>query len=269
MVDGDAMGDEVLLRELKDGVLKLCFNRPERLNAIDAALFATFRAAVAEAADDPEVRVVLVTGAGRAFSSGGDLKSAKASAAGLTTEQRIDRLRRTADASLILHRMPKPTVAMVRGVAAGAGMSFALACDFRILSEHAAFVPAFSNAAFSGDYGVNYLLFHLVGAARAREILMLGERIGAVEALRLGLATRVTPESDLEAETDAFARRLAAGPTVAYRYMKQNLNAAETQRFEEVLDIESANLIACSLTEDHAEAVAAFSEKREPRFHGR
>ncbi len=263
MVDGS------LLRELKDGVLTLSFNRPDRLNALDAPLFASFRAAVAEAGEDRDVRVVVVTGVGRAFSSGGDLKSAKESAAGLTTEQRIDRLRRTADASLILHRMPKPTIAMVRGAAAGAGMSFALACDFRIISENAAFVPAFTKAAFSGDYGINYLLFHLVGPARAREILMLGERIGAAEALALGLANRVAPDGELEGETESLARRLALGPTVAYRYMKQNLNAAETMRFEEVLDIESTNLIACSLTEDHAEAVAAFSERREPRFRGR
>jgi 2-(1,2-epoxy-1,2-dihydrophenyl)acetyl-CoA isomerase len=260
---------ESLLRELNDGVLSLRFNRPDRLNALDIPLFAAFREAVEEASGDPDVRVVVVSGEGRAFSSGGDLKSAKDAATGLTPEQRTDRLRRTAQASLLLHRMPKPTIAMVRGAAAGAGMSFALACDFRVVSENASFVPAFAKAAFSGDYGINYLLFHLVGAARAREILMLGERIDANEALAQGLVSRVVPDEELEAETTTLARRLAAGPSVAFRYMKRNLNAAETMSFEEVLDIESANLIACSLTADHAEAVAAFSEKREPRFRGR
>lgn len=260
---------EPLLRELKDGVLNLRFNRPDRLNALDIPLFAGFRAAVGEASENPEVRVVLLSGEGRAFSSGGDLKSARDGAIGLATEQRIDRLRRTAEASLLLRRMPKPTIATVRGAAAGAGMSFALACDFRIVSENAVFVPAFAKAAFSGDYGINYLLFHLVGPARAREILMLGERINAAEALALGLVTRVVPDAELESVAVALAQRLAAGPTVAFRYMKQNLNAAETMSFESALDIESANLIACSLTEDHAEAIAAFSEKREPRFRGR
>lgn len=260
---------EPLIQELKHGILTLRFNRPERLNALDVSLFAAFRAAVGEAGENPDVRVVVVSGEGRAFSSGGDLKSAKEGAVGLTTEQRIDRLRRTAEASLLLHRMPKPTIAMVRGAAAGAGMSFALACDFRVVSENTSFVPAFAKAAFSGDYGINYLLFHLVGAARAREILMLGERIGAAEALAQGLVNRVVADEALETETLALARRLAAGPTVAFRYMKQNLNAAETMSFEEVLSIESANLIACSLTADHAEAIAAFGEKREPLFRGR
>ncbi len=258
-----------LLRELNDGVLTLSFNRPERLNALDIPLFARFRDAVAEASENSDVRVVVITGVGRGFSAGGDLKSAVAGSAGLSTEQRIDRLRRTAEASVLLHRMPKPTIAMVRGAAAGAGMSFALACDFRVVSETAALVPAFSKAAFSGDYGINYLLLHLVGPARAREILMFGERITAQDALALGLVNRVVPDADLEQETTALAARLASGPTVAYRYMKRNLNAAETMSFEEVLDIESANLVACSLTEDHAEAVAAFTEKRAPKFRGR
>lgn len=258
-----------LLETTSDGVRTLAFNRPERLNALDVALFGRLLERLREAAEDSEVRVVVVTGVGRAFSSGGDLKESGPVKAALTAQQRIDRVRRLSEISLLLHRAPKPTIASVRGAAAGAGLSIALACDLRIASETASLSTAFVRGGFSGDYGISYLLHHLVGPAKARELMFLSEKVPAQEALRLGLVNQVTPDGELEARTRQMASRLAEGPGIALRHIKRNLNAAETATFEQVLDLEAENMIRSILTEDHEEAVRAFVEKRPPAFKGR
>ena len=265
------MQDDALVRTLDDdGVLTLMLNRPERLNALDVDLFNRLRDACDEAASDDAVRVVVLRGAGRAFSAGGDLAAPAATAsADVTVEERIAGLRSRSRIAQILHEMPKPAIAMMRGAVAGAAISFALGCDIRVASETTKIVPAFARAGFSGDYGVSYLLPLHVGQAKARELLFLGDPVDAQTALQLGLISRLVPDDQLETETMALARRLAAGPTLAYSLMKQNLALAETATFSEVLDRETPNMVRAILSEDGQEAVAAFREKRAPNFKGR
>lgn len=257
--------DDALLSTLKNGILTLTLNRPERLNALDVPLFDRLRDACAAAATDPAVRVVVLRGAGRAFSAGGDIVTQRVD---LPYDERVDGLRGRAVTALLLHRMPKPTIAMLRGAVAGAAISFALGCDFRIASDTTKFVPAFARAGYSGDYGVSYLLPLIVGQAKARELLFLGDAIEIAAAERLGLVNQVVADNELEATVEALAERLAAGPTLAYRYMKQNLFLAETATFEQVLDVETANMVRSILSDDGKEAVQAFREKRAPKFRG-
>jgi 2-(1,2-epoxy-1,2-dihydrophenyl)acetyl-CoA isomerase len=168
-----------------------------------------------------------------------------------------------------LHEMPKPTIAMVRGAAAGAGLSLAMACDLRIAGDSARFATAFARVGYSGDFGGSYYLTQLVGSAKARELYYTADIIDAAEAHRLGLVNRVVADARLEEETMALATRLARGPRIAYRYMKRNFNAAESASLKELLDLEAWHHTRCGLTEDHREAARAFVEKREPQFRGR
>jgi 2-(1,2-epoxy-1,2-dihydrophenyl)acetyl-CoA isomerase len=168
-----------------------------------------------------------------------------------------------------IYEMPKPVIASLPGPAAGAGLSLALACDLRIASENAILTTAFARVGFSGDYGGTFFLTQLVGTGRAKELYYLSERIDAKEAERLGIVNRVVPESALVEQTLALARRLAHGPTVAYRYMKENINRAGGGEVGECLDMEATHHNHTGMTEDHREAARAFVEKREPTFKGR
>jgi 2-(1,2-epoxy-1,2-dihydrophenyl)acetyl-CoA isomerase len=165
--------------------------------------------------------------------------------------------------------MPKPTLAALPGPAAGAGFSLALACDMRVMASTAIMTTAFARVGFSGDYGGTYFLTQLVGSAKARELYFLSDRVSAEEALRLGLANWVVEPEQLQAKTLEVARRLANGPTVAYRYMKENLNRAMSGEVEDCLDLEATHHVHCGQTEDHREATKAFVDKREPVFKGR
>jgi 2-(1,2-epoxy-1,2-dihydrophenyl)acetyl-CoA isomerase len=188
---------------------------------------------------------------------------------GATLEERAQGLRGLMEVSRWLHELPKPTIAMVRGAAAGAGLSLALACDLRIAADGARFGTAFARVGYPGDFGGSFFLSTLVGTAKARELYFTADLVDAAEAQRLGLVNRVVPDVRLEEETMALAARLARGPRVAYRYMKRNLNAAERGSLAELLDLEAWHQARCSLTEDHREAARAFVEKREPVFRGR
>ena len=165
--------------------------------------------------------------------------------------------------------MPKPTLAALPGAAAGAGLALALACDLRIAAESAVMTTAFARVGFSGDYGGTYFLTQLVGTGKARELYYLSERVDMTEALRLGLVNWVVPADQLEKKTMEIALRLAAGPRVAYRYMKENLNRAAAGETDDCLDLEATHHIHTGMTEDHKEAARAFVEKREPVFKGR
>jgi 2-(1,2-epoxy-1,2-dihydrophenyl)acetyl-CoA isomerase len=165
--------------------------------------------------------------------------------------------------------MPKVTIGAINGPAAGAGLSIALACDLRIASDAARFGTAFARVGFSGDFGGTYLLTQLVGTAKARELYFTAEVLGAEEALRLGMVNRVVPAASLTEEVNAFAKRIAAGPVVAYSYMKAHLNLALKSDLRTILDRESYGQTLTGLTEDHKEAVKAFLEKREAKFQGR
>jgi 2-(1,2-epoxy-1,2-dihydrophenyl)acetyl-CoA isomerase len=173
------------------------------------------------------------------------------------------------EASRWLHEMPKPTIAMLRGPAAGAGLSLAMACDMRVASDTARLGTAFARVGYSGDFGGSYYLTQLVGTAKARELYFTADLLDAQQALGLGLVNRVVPDARLEEETMALASRLARGPRVALRYMKRNMNAAESASLTEMLDLEAWHHTRTGMTEDHREAARAFVEKREPQFKGR
>jgi len=173
------------------------------------------------------------------------------------------------EVSRILHELPKPTIAMINGPAAGAGLAFALACDLRIASASARLVTAFVKVGFSGDFGGSFFLTRLVGTAKARELYFTGRPVDAQEALSLGLVNRVVPDDQLADATMELARSLAQGPQIALSLMKRNLNCAESSGLAELLDMEAANQVLTGRTEDHREAAKAFVEKRAPMFIGR
>ena len=267
-------GTTDLLATLDDGVLVLTLNRPEARNAMSAAMNAALSDQLARAELDNEVRVIVLTGAGNGFCAGGDVKGMAAKGDGTvgnnTIDQAIHKQRlNQRNTSGKLFRMPKPTIAALPGPAAGAGFSFALACDMRVMSRTAFMTTAFARVGFSGDYGGTFFLTQLVGSAKARELYMLSDRVSADEAHRLGLANWVVEPDQLMVKTMEIARRLANGPTVAYRYMKENLNRAMAGDVEDCLDLEATHHVHCGQTEDHREATKAFVEKREPVFKGR
>jgi 2-(1,2-epoxy-1,2-dihydrophenyl)acetyl-CoA isomerase len=223
---------------------------------------------------NPEVRCIVLTGAGKAFCAGGDVKGMAAAGDGTVGQRTIDEAihqqrhsqRETAGR---LFKMPKPTLAVLPGAAAGAGLSLAMACDLRLMSSSAFMTTAFAKVGFAGDYGGTYFMTQLIGAAKARELYMLSERVSADEALRLGLTNWVAEPEHLGVRTNEITARLAKGPAVAYRYMKENLNRAMAGEVDECLDLEATHHIHCGQTEDHKEAAKAFVEKREPVFKGR
>ena len=219
-----------LLESLNDGVAVLTMNRPDRLNALSGEMLDALLEALPRLANDPSVGAVVLTGAGRGFCAGGDVKAMAEGRElpGDTLEERAQGLRDKMETSRLLHEMPKPTIAMIHGAAAGAGLCLAAACDFRIAAEDAVFTTAFVKVGFSGDYGGTYLLSRLLGGAKARELYFLGDKIDAAEALRIGLVGKVVSVDALEGETMSLARRLAKGPRVAHRHMKRALVAAET-----------------------------------------
>jgi 2-(1,2-epoxy-1,2-dihydrophenyl)acetyl-CoA isomerase len=269
-----ATGTPDLLGDLQDGVLTLTLNRPQARNAMSRAMVEALQQQLAAAELDPAVKCIVLTGAGSAFCAGGDVKGMAAAGDGtvgsLTIDQAIHRQRINQRGTAgKLFKMPKPTIAAIPGAAAGAGLSLALACDLRVMASSAFVTTAFARVGFSGDYGGTYFMTQLVGAAKARELYLLSERVPAEEALRLGLVNWVCPPEALAARTRELALRLASGPTVAYRSMKENLNRAMAGEVDECLDLEATHHIHCGQTEDHREAARAFVEKREPVFKGR
>jgi len=267
-------GTEDLQARIEDRVAILTMNRPERRNALSGAMISALSATLRAVEADPDVGCVVITGAGGAFCAGGDVKGMAERNEGGGRRATLDeaiaaqRLSQRATAGK-LYEMPKPTIASLPGAAAGAGLSLALACDLRIASENAILLTAFARVGFSGDYGGTFFLTQLIGSAKARELYYLSERIDAKEALRLGLVNRVGSASALEEQTLELAHRIANGPSIAYRYMKENLNRAVGGEMGECMDLEATHHVHTGLTEDHREAVKAFVEKRTPTFHGR
>lgn len=267
-------GTEDLLATLEDGVAVLTLNRPQARNAMSGEMNAALQSMLARVELDPEVKCVVLTGAGKGFCAGGDVKGMASRGDGTVGQNTIDgaihsqRLNQRATSGK-LFKMPKPTIAVLPGAAAGAGLSLALACDMRIMASTAILTTAFARVGFSGDYGGTYFMTQLVGSAKARELYFLSDRVSAEEALRLGLTNWVCEPEELMDKTMEIARRLASGPTVAYRYMKENLNRAMSGEVDDCLDLEATHHVHCGQTEDHREAAKAFVEKREPVFKGR
>jgi len=267
-------GTEDLRAEIDEGVAVITMNRPERRNAFSQAMMSAMAAVLAQVEADDGVGCVVLTGAGGAFCAGGDVKSMAAAPAGPGGGRSLDaaihrqRLNQRATSGR-LWSMPKPTIAAIAGPAAGAGLSLALACDLRYAVPGAVLTTAFARVAFAGDYGGTWFLTRLVGSGKAKELYYFSERLSAEEAERLGIVNAIFPLADFEREVMARARRLAEGPSIAYRYMKENLNRAVTGELGECMDLEVTHHVHTGLTDDHREAAQAFMDKREPRFQGR
>ena len=258
------MSDASVLTERDGGVLAITLNRPDKLNAFDGSMQQGFRAALKEARD-PEVRAVVLTGAGRGFCVGQDLNEFRESAGDIAT-----RLRTTYNENVLaLRGLEKPVIAAVNGAAAGAGMSLACACDLRIASEEASFVPAFIGIGLVPDTGGTWFVTQLLGYARAFEWLTSGRKLSAAEAKQWGLVNEVVPADGLAARVAEVAGRYAAAPTRGIGMTKRLLDRASRSRLEEQLEWEAQLQAAAAASEDFGEGVAAFLEKRDPRFTGR
>lgn len=266
-----------LLATVEDNVGVITFNRPERRNALSNGIYSGFARALPEMAEDPDVRVVMVTGNGGAFCAGGDVKGMHESnrsgepRQGLpgSHEDRVAFLRkRQRDVSLALHEFPKPVVAALPGAAAGAGLSIALAADIRLAAERAIIVTAFANVGASGDFGGSWFLTQLVGTAKAKELYFTSPRLTSAEALDLGIVNQVLPDEDFVAAALGWCQTLAERAPIALRYMKENMNRALHTDLATALDAEAAAMVRSMGTADHREAAAAFVEKRRPIFSG-
>jgi 2-(1,2-epoxy-1,2-dihydrophenyl)acetyl-CoA isomerase len=265
-------GTEDLLAEVDDGVAVLTMNRPGRRNAMSEAMMAAMDRVLGDVEADDAVGCVVLTGAEGAFCAGGDVKAmserpAADRAHNMDAAIHRQRLRQRATSGRLWH-MPKPTIAAIGGPAAGAGLSLALACDLRYAVEGAVLTTAFARVGFSGDYGGTWFLTRLVGSAKAKELYYFSERLSAADAERLGIVNAVFPAADFEIEVRQRAGRLARGPRLAYRYMKENLNRAVNGELGECMDIEVTHHMRTGLTDDHREAAKAFVDRRDPRFTG-
>ncbi len=270
MSDAAQPAPEELVLETREGsVITLALNRPDRLNALNVELGVALAAALRRVGKDAEARCVVLTGSGRAFCSGGDLvllRSARSRNAGHELE---GLLRAGSEIILAVADMPVPVLASVNGPAAGAGMNLALACDLRIASDQAGFGQNFAKVGLFPDFGGTYLLPRLVGPARAAQMFYTGEMITAVEAERIGIVNRVVPHERLAEETRALAGRLAAAPPLAVRAVRQTLFGSERAALERALEAEARQQAECFFSEDCAEGLNAFFEKRPPRFRGK
>ncbi|WP_433467509.1 enoyl-CoA hydratase-related protein [Spirillospora sp. CA-128828] len=259
---------ETVLYDVSDGVGTITLNRPDGMNSLTAEMKEALRAAVVRAAADPAVRAVVLTGAGRAFCAGQDLREHGDNlAAGKGLDDTVRR--HYNPIVLAIAGMRKPVVAAVNGVAAGAGASLAFACDLIVASDRARFATAFTGIGLAPDSGMSWTLQRLVGRAKAAELLLLGEPVKAPEALEMGLVTRVVPADELAPASVELARRLASGPTVSYGAVKAALDFAATHDLSSALEREAELQDECEKTSDHHNATEAFLKKQQPAFEGR
>jgi 2-(1,2-epoxy-1,2-dihydrophenyl)acetyl-CoA isomerase len=254
---------ETLRVERADGIVTVTMDRPERKNAINDVMWVELWETFESVARSSEDRVLVVTGAAGAFCSGQDLSGVNAAG-----DHGLVRMRRVGDVALALHRMPKPTIAKVDGIAAGAGCNLALGCDLIVASEDARFSEIFSRRGLSVDFGGSWVLPRLIGLHRAKELAFFAEIVSAKEAADIGLVNRVVPGAELDAFVDGWARTLAAGPPLALSMTKSLLNNGLVTSMEQAVEDEARCQALNFSTADAVEAMQAFSEKRDPNFRG-
>ena len=259
---------ETLIVERSGGVVTVTMNRPERKNAANGTMWRELQAVLDDLAADRAVRAVVLTGAGGAFCSGADL-SDPSDVAGRPGDPYLVQMRALADLALRLHRLPKPTIAKVGGVAAGAGMSMALGCDLVVAAESARFSQIFSKRGLSIDFGASWLLPRLIGLHKAKELAFFADILSASEAEAFGLVNRVVPDAELDGFVDDWARRLAEGPTLALSMTKTLLNNSMAASMDQALEDEALAQSTNFGTRDTREALTAFVERRPPSFEGR
>jgi 2-(1,2-epoxy-1,2-dihydrophenyl)acetyl-CoA isomerase len=256
--------------DLTEGVATITLNRPDAMNSLDIATKEALRDAVTAAADDPAVRCVVLTGTGRAFCVGQDLKEHVQLLESGSSEELFTTVERHYNPTVTaLATMAKPVIAAVNGVAAGAGASLAFACDLRVVAESAGFNLAFPGVALSCDTGASWTLPRLVGRAKAIELLYFPSTIPSAKALELGLATSVVPDDQLVGEVATLAAKLAAGPTLSYASMRRSVNFSSSHDLADSLVFEADQMNLTGASEDHRNAVSAFVNKEKPTFHGR
>src|SRR5947209_9306304 len=261
---------ECLIHEVKDGIATLTLNRPERLNALGGTLRDDLHDAITRSAADPDVRVLIITGAGKGFCSGGDVKAMNEAKEGQRERPLLEKIAPGRDRTLLAMRdAPQPIIAAVNGAAAGAGMNLALGCDIRLASTAAKFSQAFVKRGLHPDWGGTYFLPRIVGMAKACELIFTGAVIDAGEALRLGLVSAVYAPEELMPAAYELARKIASGPPVAIRLAKRALYHSEETDLRGALELETFAQNVCSETEDPREGIRAFVEKRAPSFKGR
>ncbi len=267
------MFQHILIETTPDGVRTLTLNRPERLNAVNVALAEELPRAVAEAGADDAVRVLVITGAGRAFCAGLDLDPANLGAwltdQGATRAARLDDLEWVGRWVLALVECPKPVIAALNGVATGAGLGLSLAADIRLISAGASLTTGYARRGLSPDAGVSYFLPRLVGLSRAADLVLTARDVSAEEAERIGLVSRIFPAEDFAAKVADYAAGLAAGPPIALTLSKRLLASSSDTALVPQLKRELSAIRTCFATDDLSEALRAFSEKRPPRFTGR
>jgi enoyl-CoA hydratase/carnithine racemase len=264
----DTGSDEVLCR-VEERVATVTLHRPAARNALTLAMKQALARVISALGVDDSVGCVVLTGAGGAFCAGGDTRQMAREGPPTAPEERKRLLRWEHGIPLAIHELPKPVVAALAGPAAGAGFSLALACDLRLAAESAFVTAAYARLGLSGDYGGSWFLTRLVGPARAREIYFTGERLDARACERLGIVNRVVPDAELDGAVRDLARRLAAGPPLALRWMKDTLNRALDADLATCLDLEAERMVEGARTLDYEEAVRALREGREPLFRGR
>ena len=265
-------GTDELLCEVRERVATVTLNRPHKKNSLGDVITPALREILLVLEARPDVGCVMLTGAGDAFCSGGDVTGMGGGASGEARKRSVDDavadlIRRQESLTLRLYELARPTLAALPGPAAGAGLSIALACDLRVASRDAFLTTAFARIGLSGDYGASWFLNRLVGQAKAKELMFLSERIGAEECARLGLVNAVFEPASFREEAFAYARRIANGPTTAFARMKRNLNRGALQGLRESLALEAEHMVASFQTDDAREAMRAFVEKRDPEFH--
>lgn len=262
--------EKIILFEKTEGVAIITLNRPDKLNAFNDELSFALQDALKEAEKDNAVRAVVITGAGRGFCSGQDLQNRKFSDASEGRPHLSESIRRRYNPIISkIRKMEKPVIAAVNGVAAGAGSSLALACDFRVVSEGASFVQSFSKVGLVPDSGATFILPRLIGVTKAFELMLTAEKLDAKTANELGLINKLVPQEKVMEEALAFARQLAAGPTKAYGLTKRAINRAIYPDLDELLEYEAYLQEIAGRSDDFQEGVTAFLEKRQPAYTGK